>query len=320
MGHVLFGITNGLKFLFTSVGPITILKKDKRIKLKENKSWYYFQGVTALMPKVTDQLRLRRSWILYAAGGPVFNIIHSILCLIIYFVFSIEFFKMLAVVHAAIFAVTIIPMKSGPHFSDGAIIYKLLKKDESAEQYLNVILLSREMMSKKRPEYWSQDLIELCRRNFEKHSNENTLNIYESTYRLFLFYYHADRYGMKEAFSYLHPILNKLLKSKDMNRDEIIAFYMLYKFLYENENITLEEMKKLMKQLNRNDFIGYGRSVAIIKYLENNKNEALTALEQSEKRLLNSMNTGIMGNTGIMELEKDWTDLLRHTFIRSNKI
>lgn len=63
MGHVLFGITNGLKFLFTSVGPITILKKDKRVKLKENSSWYYFQGVTALMPKVTDQLRLRRSWI-----------------------------------------------------------------------------------------------------------------------------------------------------------------------------------------------------------------------------------------------------------------
>ena len=296
LGHVVFGILAGYHFHFMIIGPITIENNDK-IKIVPNHSWSMFGGAASCMPKNTDsELTKKHLW--YAAGGPLFSIGTAIIFLLLWLLIDNSLLFTNSLLNSAIFFATAIPMRmSGGLYSDGYICLMLIRGGKEAEQYVATLLLTKELMSPKKPLEWSEAFIEEAKGIAP--SADNFLAACT------VFYYELIANGFEAASQTIDeykmiPITNKnkLLLQLITQVRQIDS--------YISDHPDAELIASLHTQLSKAEPISYKRSEALLASLQGNEKLA-------EKRIQEAMEQCEQGmkQYGFFEAEKQLTMLLQ---------
>lgn len=292
LGHVVFALLAGYHFHFMTIGPITI-ENNGKLKIVPNHSWTMFGGAAYCMPKNIDsELTKKHLW--YAAGGPLFSLGTALIFLLISLFIDHVFVFTTFLLNAAIFFVTILPTRmSGGLYSDGYICLMLIRGGKKAEQYVATLLLTKELMSPKKPLEWSQSFIEEAKGIAP--STDNILVAYT------IFYYELSAKGYEAASQAIDgykmiPLTNKnkLLLQLVTQVRQIDS--------YKSNNPDTELITSLHKQLSKVEPISYKRSEALLATLQGNERLAEKRLQEA----LEQCEQGVQ-QYGFLEAEKQLT-------------
>ncbi|GAB6563699.1 M50 family metallopeptidase [Bacillus cereus] len=303
LGHVVFGLIGGLNFKFMTVGPITFQKEKGKVRIRENKLWMYFGGVAMLVPPSIETPNLSKKWAWLTLGGPITSLLFGVTSGYIYMVSYYQYLLYFAVLHFAIFAATIVPIK-GTFLSDGMQFLILIKGDEKAKQHLYNIQVSSELFSYKRPKDWDERLVELSE---EKSKEDKSIRDIMSGLML-VFYARADQKGMERAISYIEPIIQQpVTKENKFFVGSFHSWYLLYKALYQMDSLSLQEAKEYGKAVTKIDLHGYYRTQGIVKYVENDLEASRMYMKKADKELKNAEKNEL----GYLQLEREWFERLK---------
>ncbi|EEK70909.1 Cytolysin immunity CylI domain protein [Bacillus mycoides] len=303
LGHVVFGLIGGLNFKFMTVGPITVQNEKGKIRIRENKLWEYFGGVAMLVPPSIETPNLSKKWAWMTLGGPITSLLFGITFGYIYMVSYYQYLLYFFVFHFVIFAATIVPIK-GTFLSDGMQFLILIKDDEKAKQHLYTIQVSSELFSYKRPKDWDERLIELSE---EKLKEDKSISEIMSGLML-VFYARADEEGMERAIPYVEQIVQlPVTKENKFFVSSFHSWYLLYKVLYQEESLSLQEAKEYAKAITRLDLHGYYRAQGIIKYLEQDMEAFHIYMKKADKELESAEKSGM----GYLQVEREWFEQLQ---------
>ncbi len=160
LGHVLAGLSVGFDFRIYTVGPFMIEKEEGRLLFKWNRNLNTSGGLALCLPR--NEHRLKPKFIRFIAGGPSASFLWGLIALVLYwfipfdssniFLWSIE--KLLVISSLSsflVFLITIVPMRSGGFFSDGARIINLMKGGTQSELDFTLLQLSAQLYSGIRP-------------------------------------------------------------------------------------------------------------------------------------------------------------------------
>ncbi|MBL7856330.1 MAG: M50 family metallopeptidase [Cyclobacteriaceae bacterium] len=155
-GHALAGSYVNFDFRMYVVGPLMWDKEEAGWKFKWNRNVNTSGGMVICMPVGQDDLPRRFS--IYAAGGPLASFLGAVLFYFLYLFFNLlnsegymillvaeNFFFIMACLSLVIFLVTAIPVHTGGFSSDGARVWRLLRKGDTARfdlLMLKIITLS----------------------------------------------------------------------------------------------------------------------------------------------------------------------------------
>jgi hypothetical protein len=142
LGHVLAGRLVKFQFRILTIGPFMWEMEAGTIRFKWNKNLNAYGGLALCLPLNTQNLVQRFIW--FAAGGPLASFLLAIAAYLgLRFLtpagpsfanYTIEFlWIMLTTLSAIICVVTLIPMRSGGFYSDGARILNFLKGGPTAK-------------------------------------------------------------------------------------------------------------------------------------------------------------------------------------------
>ncbi|EJS16146.1 hypothetical protein IKS_00752 [Bacillus cereus VDM062] len=303
LGHVIFGLMGGLKFKFMTVGPITVQKEKGKIRIRENKIWMYVGGVAMLVPPSIHTSNLSKKWAWMTLGGPIMSLLFGITSGYIYMVSYYQYLLYFSVLHFAIFAVTIVPIK-GTFLTDGMQFLLLIQGDEKAKQHLYTIQVSSELLSYKRPKDWDESLIEISE---EKLKEDKDIRYIISGLML-VFFARSDQEGMERAIPYLEKIVQlPVTKENKYFVGSFHSWYLLYRVLYQKEGLSLQEAKGHAKAITRLDLHGYYRTQGIVKYLEGDLEASRTYMKKADKELKSAEKSEI----GYLQLEREWFEQLQ---------
>ncbi|MGG3520895.1 M50 family metallopeptidase [Bacillus pseudomycoides] len=307
LGHVIFGLLNGLKFKFMVAGPITIQKEGEKIRIRENKLWLYFGGVAMLLPPSIHTPNLSKKWAWMTLGGPITSLVCGLLAGYVYMVSYYQFLLYFSVLHLAIFLATVIPMK-GIMLSDGKQFLILIKGDETAQQHLHSIQVSSELWSFKRPKDWDEKLVEISEEKIK--GDEEVREVLSDL--MLTFYSRCDREGMETGIVCLEQVLQiPVTKENKYFVGGFHSWYLLYKVLYDMDDVSLQDMKQHAKAITKLDPHGYYRTHAILKYLEKDAESFHTYMKKAESELKNAEKSGV----GYLQLEREWFQLLQKKLV-----
>jgi hypothetical protein len=108
LGHVVFSWKNKLKVMGFTAMFFSIVKKQSRTKIIENKDWKKVGGVVHFLPgDSTKSLPTRWKWAVL--GGPIFSFSLGILFLLISWIYPSFFINILGYMNIAIGIITVIP-------------------------------------------------------------------------------------------------------------------------------------------------------------------------------------------------------------------
>lgn len=293
LGHVIFALLCRFNFHFLAFGPFLIEKGKGKLRIRENKYWLYFGGVSFVTPSVGTFSNIKAKLELFLLGGPLFSLIAFLVFFMIGKIYQNNFMLWCSILNIAIFIATSFPITKG-EVNDGGNILLLFKAREAGLQILKFQILG-EMFSSKRPMEWDKKLIEKCKEIMkEKNPLENHMIC------TFLFYYYFDIGHVEQIFSSIQPIINEpLTKENKWIKGNFNSLYILCKFLYDNNEANVEEIEKLFKGVSKLDSYAYHRSLAIIKYLKGDVKGA--------KRLINKLKHELSytNGQGVYHVEKD---------------
>lgn len=141
LGHLAAGALAGFRPLLLIVGPLRIERADDRVRAGLNRSLALAGGLALSAPIGVHDLRRRT--IVLVAGGPLASIMLGVQCLAFWSASSAFLeargslaaaaaFSLLlgGVVSLAIGIVTLLPMRVGGFYSDGARLLRLLRDDD----------------------------------------------------------------------------------------------------------------------------------------------------------------------------------------------
>ena len=126
-GHLVFGLATGYKFLSYRIGSFTFIKEEGRIKVKR----YVLPGTGGQCLMSPPPYSSSMPYVLYNAGGAIFNFLSFLLFLLLFFLFYTvpflsSFLLMSAFVAFALGAMNIIPLIYG---NDGSNIVAIRKSE-----------------------------------------------------------------------------------------------------------------------------------------------------------------------------------------------
>ncbi|PGZ10175.1 hypothetical protein COE30_04750 [Bacillus cereus] len=303
LGHVVFGLMGGMKFKFMTVGPITVQKEKGKVRIRENKLWAYFGGVVMLVPPSIETPNLSKKWAWMTLGGPITSLLFGITSGYIYMVSYYQYLLYFSVFHFVIFTATMVPTK-GTLLSDGMQFLILIKNDEKAKRHLYTIQVSSELFSYKRPKDWDERLVELSEEKIKE--NKGIREIMSGL--MLVFYAKADREGMERAIPYVEQIVQlPVTKENKFFVGSFHSWYLLYKVLYQEGSLSLQEAKEHAKSITKMDLHGYYRTQGIVKYLEDDLEASRTYMKKADKELKSAEKSEM----GYLQLEREWFELLK---------
>ena len=170
-GHALAGVWMKFDFRMYVVGPFLWDKEPGGWKFKWNKNINTAGGMVLCIPTGTDDIPKRFS--IYAAGGPLASLVVAVLAFCFYQIgqqLSLDgivgqvvtnLWLMIALLSAAIFLVTSIPMHTGGFSSDGARIVRFLRGGDTARfEALLLKMISSSMAGNRPSELNNEELLE----------------------------------------------------------------------------------------------------------------------------------------------------------------
>ncbi len=147
-GHLAGGVLAGFKPFQLVVGPLKLLWVEGRVRAELNRSLLLAGGVAVSLPP--DGQNLRRRMLLMVAGGPAGSLLLALLALVaMAFANGLPAAALLMATGLGLIitVVTLVPMRAGGFYSDGARILMLLRGGPQAERWSAMALLVNATMA-----------------------------------------------------------------------------------------------------------------------------------------------------------------------------
>ncbi|HDR4605533.1 MULTISPECIES: M50 family metallopeptidase [Bacillus] len=278
LGHVVFGLLAGLRFEFFVVGPIKVIRREKRVRVVENKSWSLYGGVACMVHTEYRNINdLKKSHFWFVLGGMLNNLIFSILALLFYFYTDYNWLIVFAIVNFMSAALSVIPTKGSELISDGLRLKKLNQGEDEFRGYLISVQIGTELFIKESASEWDIELIKQAEMTLECSPELDTnIHIIQALIYYYLIEKHWER-GKKYASPYLskNTSQNKLI-SQDMFDANYLILLMLGKDLDNHTHI-----KNIISRVSDKNQLSYYKAQIVLYYILGEKEEAFLILEKA---------------------------------------
>lgn len=273
-GHFLFGKLFKYTLITYAIGPIKFENQNGKMKIRFEKSKGY-AGLCAMIPKENAK---KSHQILYTLGGVIFNIISSIVLILIGRYINNEYIKLLIYIFSGfgilLGIINLIPYKSLGNPTDGMVVLYLINNNEEAKVYQKIIdygkrlnggiklkdigLITFDMDTSKDFDMSKIQLANLAyMQSIELEEEEDKLKEYIDFLEYYLdeiptyikvgiigeliFYYCHFSKNEEKAREYYKLIENQLIKDKDINGRRKLGAFKLY---IENKREEAQEILK----------------------------------------------------------------------------
>jgi hypothetical protein len=162
IGHLLGGLSQGMRFLLLIVGPFGWHASVSGPRFEWNTNFALMGGIAAAIPtKVGTELR--RQLLVLIAGGPVSSLFLTILAVAVASVSNPRFAAyciFIAATSFGIFLVTLIPVRSGGFMSDGMQIIDVWRGGSAAVERSALMQIFAQSLDGVRPRDWDASAID----------------------------------------------------------------------------------------------------------------------------------------------------------------
>ncbi|MFN6139096.1 MAG: M50 family metallopeptidase [Planctomycetota bacterium] len=175
IGHVLGGLSQGMRFLMLIVGPFGWHASSSGLKFQWNTTLALMGGLAAMLPKKIGATR--RQLLVLIAGGPLASLVLAMFAIALASVSGPRFMAYCTFVAATsfgIFVVTLIPVRSGGFMSDGLQIIDVLRGGNSIIGRNSLMQIFAQSLDGVRPRDWDSSAIDELARADCKDSLQRT--------------------------------------------------------------------------------------------------------------------------------------------------
>ena len=161
IGHLLGGLSQGMRFLLLIVGPFGWHASVSGTRFEWNTNLALMGGIAAAVPTKVGA-DLRRQLLVLIAGGPAASLLLTVLAVGIASVSDPRFTAYCVVVAASsfgIFLVTLIPVRSGGFMSDGMQLIDVLKGGSAVVERSALMQIFAQSLDGVRPRDWDAKAI-----------------------------------------------------------------------------------------------------------------------------------------------------------------
>jgi hypothetical protein len=162
IGHLLGGLSQGMRFFLLIVGPFGWHASVSGTRFEWNTNLALMGGIAAAVPTKVGA-DLRRQLLVLIAGGPAASLLLTVLAVGIASVSDPRFTAYCVVVAASsfgIFLVTLIPVRSGGFMSDGMQLIDVLKGGSAVVERSALIQIFAQSLDGVRPRDWDAKAID----------------------------------------------------------------------------------------------------------------------------------------------------------------
>jgi len=161
IGHVLGGLSQGMRFLMLIVGPFGWHASSHGPKFQWNTNLALMGGLAAMLPRKIEATR--RELLVLIVGGPLASLLLSMFAIALASVGEPRFAAYCTFVAATsfgIFVVTLIPVRSGGFMSDGLQIIDVLRGGSSIIGRNSLMQIFAQSLDGVRPRDWDSSAID----------------------------------------------------------------------------------------------------------------------------------------------------------------
>jgi hypothetical protein len=161
LGHVLAGLSQGFRFYLYVVGPLKVSRVADRIEFGWNKSLQLAGGIAACVPVDAGQPDLAKRMAVMVAGGPLASLLIAAILFALGALFpsggaSRWFLGITALMSAAIFLATIVPVRTSSFHSDGARLLMYWVRRDAMTRWARSAALGSLALSSIAPRDWPE--------------------------------------------------------------------------------------------------------------------------------------------------------------------
>lgn len=162
VGHVLGGLSQGMRFLLLIVGPFGWHASVSGVRFEWNTNLALMGGIAATIPTKAGALR-RRQLLVLVAGGPIASVLLAIFAVALATVSDPRFAAyciFIAATSFGIFLVTLIPVRSGGFMSDGMQIIDVLRGGSAVAERDALMQVFAQSLNGIRPRDWDSSVVD----------------------------------------------------------------------------------------------------------------------------------------------------------------
>ena len=162
IGHVLGGLSQGMRFLLLIVGPFGWHASVSGVRFEWNTNLALMGGIAATIPTKAGALR-RRQLLVLVAGGPIASVLLAIFAVALATVSDPRFAAyciFIAATSFGIFLVTLIPVRSGGFMSDGMQIIDVLRGGSAVAERDALMQVFAQSLNGIRPRDWDSSVVD----------------------------------------------------------------------------------------------------------------------------------------------------------------
>lgn len=162
IGHLVGGMSQGMRFLLLIVGPFVWQASGSGTRFDWNTSPALMGGLAAALPTAQGD-PLRRQWLWLIAGGPLASLLLAIVAAVLIPFSDPRFAAYLLFVAATsfgIFVVTLIPVRAGGFMSDGMQLIDVWRGGRGAMERGALMQIFAQSLSGVRPRDWDPSAME----------------------------------------------------------------------------------------------------------------------------------------------------------------
>ncbi len=160
LGHVIAGLLAGFEFRLITVGPFMIEREVGKLRFKWNTNLNTAGGLALCLPKNSDNII--KKFMFFAAGGPLASLLLAVTAYLLTWVVIYDnqifvsftyhiFFSITAVFSLVVFLITMLPMKEGGFYTDGARILNLWRGGYQAKIEAVLLNVTSQLFAGTRP-------------------------------------------------------------------------------------------------------------------------------------------------------------------------
>lgn len=214
LGHLIFGILTGYKFLSYRVLNMMIIRKNKRFYIK-NMSLTGTSGQCLMSPPSLKNGKI--PFLLYNLGGVIFNLAFGVLSLYLYIFFDIWYLKSFAIIFAilGLFYAIINGVPLGISVNnDGYNVLLLLKDQMAVYSFWLQMKINEQLLNGRRLKEINKDWFTMNDNNLNN-SMINTIKVYHCNRLL-------DEKKISKVYYEIDKLLTSELKIFDIHRNLLI--------------------------------------------------------------------------------------------------
>lgn len=162
IGHLLGGLSQGMRFLLLIVGPFGWHASVSGTKFEWNTNLALMGGIAAAVPTKFGA-GLRRQLLVLILGGPIASLLLTIVAVVVASVSDprvTAYSIFVAATSFGIFVVTLIPVRSGGFMSDGMQIIDVLRGGRAVVERSTLMQIFTQSLNGVRPRDWDSSAID----------------------------------------------------------------------------------------------------------------------------------------------------------------